>query len=440
MVLGLYGGLKYYLYTHARDLMRQVQTLAAPMADVQYRGIASSLIHGTLSAARLTITPTGFHDAVTINELRLSAGSLPALFTLGRALNSTQGADRFEVSLEGLAANYDSDFMQAYEARVAQVNARARAGHLVTHCGGTLVFGPKEHRQMGYPELRLNAQAAIDFDRRNTQLSVRMTGEEENAAHVEVAATFGGLRPNLTENYGTKPTLVKFEYAYQDRSYVERAKHYCMETAKVTEAQYIEAVSKQEGAAFAWGWWGLSPGPSLRAAYREFLKKPDEIEIKIQPSEELELTKLRVYTNADDWMVFLNPTVKINGVPVDGVSFSIDEAALAWNLGDTQEKPKTQTAKASAAKSAKTATAPGARKRLVRYEKVERYQKVAINDLPLYNGHLVRLDVHNAFVREGVLLGIKDGVALLDRPVTPGNRVTIQIPLPQIRSAEVRVE
>jgi hypothetical protein len=195
------------------------------------------------------------------------------------------------------------------------------------------------------------------------------------------------------------PQLRELGVTVKDLSYNERMKNYCAGVSKITNEEYIKA--EVEGGMLQRA--GIALGPGLRQAYRDYLTKAGEIQVRIRPTEDIDPRTLTMF-KPEDLRTILNLTVTANGKPVEDLSFAL------------------------VAPSVPTAVARGPQ------DDAKPQQLPAARPPPQ-----VRVQERGqSQPREGTLLQVFEGNAVIERQLTGGS-MSLKIPLPRIVKAEVQL-
>ena len=424
-VLAVYGGVKYYVYYKTRATVQRFVEQVSPFVTVEYRGISSTLANGTIQIDDLQFRPQGISDTVYLRSFVVSVGNLPALLKAARQSEDKTPPTSASVALKGLSARLDGPLLQTVDRLLTTAATASGATTSVPHCGNQSQAGIGFLRRLGYEDLTLDVQMRYDARKDTNAPAVGLDVDIRDMSRVVVDMQFGGAFLDIADRKKSPP-LREFTLMYKDQSYQDRLKRFCMQAAKLTEAQYLEA-EIEHGMFFRQV--GIVPGPGLRDAYREFLARPSaEVRVQAHPSEGFDPRGIRFY-QPDEVLQQLSLTVVVNDKRIDDLSFSFGAPVAA-------AAPQSQEPAAVAAERTEPAMrAPRAARQ--QNEEPDDFRAVQVADLSRYVSYTVRLQERGQQTREGVLTQVTGTAALVERRYGSGN-VVIKVPLANIVKAEVR--
>jgi len=215
---------------------------------------------------------------------------------------------------------------------------------------------------------------------------------------------------------------------YKDEGYLEGLKRLCLAASQSNTPTLIDAEASESGSIFLQQF-SIVPGPVLRAAYREFLVKPETVVLDVVMPPDYKIENTAMY-NATDMADSLSFTVSFNGKRGDEAQYGFrppregpSQAVLSARAAvEEMNKPRVQTRKGES---------PG----IVDPPKFV-FQDVPKNQLKHHIGKQVRFHVTGSSVREGVLTGIDGGIAHMQR-TRNGSEMSLSIALRHVERVEV---
>ncbi len=420
-VIGTYAAAKGYVYYKTRDAVDRIAAQAALFGELKYGGISSSLPSGTVKIDRLVFTPRGVADKVTLRSVSLETGNALNLLNLARQSDSKKPPESLAVRFDDLRVDTDGELLQ-FADRLAQASASAKAAQISNpNCGDQPTNGLGMIRKLGYDALSISGSFNFDDSQQASNTAINTQFDIHEMASVKTRIVF-----SIGQGSGdgaVAPAFREFDMTYKDLSYKDRLKTYCANAANISEEEYLQAeldhgmIQQQLG---------IVPGPGLREAYRDFLQTPNaEFHAHVQPSESFDPRAAQFY-KPEDVLRQLNAKISVNNKPVEDLSFEF--------TGSRPGKAKSET-------NAKAEKAPTKSKRvaIAAYRKPrppEEYSAVNVNDLGRYLNKRVRLHQFGQEPREGILIQVSGGVALVVRRYGTGN-VSVKVPVRLISRAEV---
>ncbi len=428
--LAVYAGLKWYVYYQTRTTVQRFIEQVSPAVSIEYRGISSTLGAGTVQIDELQFRPYSLTDAVYLRALVLRLGSLPSLFKLLRRADDKTLPASLSLTLQGASASLDGAVLRSADGFLTAAAAAAGAAESTPHCGNQQPVGFAFLRRLGYETLILDVQLRYNASKEANTLAVGFDVDVRDVGRVVVDMQFAGTPAEISD-LKNPPPLKEFELVYKDLSYQDRLKRYCMQVAKLTEAQYLDA--EVEHALF-YRQAGIVPGPGLREAYREFLTKPgSELRLRARPSESFNPRGVRFY-QPTEVLQQLNMSVSVNDKPIEDLSFSFTTPTTAQ-----PKRPEEKTAGATNPPES-TAGPPSVDRAIsARDDPADDFEIVQVGDLARYVNRTVRLHEIGQQPREGILTQVTSTAAMVERRYQGGN-IVIKIPLAKRDKAEVEVE
>lgn len=401
----IYAGIKGFLYYKTKEGVDQIITMARPFAAISYEGIDSTL-SGVIGLVGLKIQPANLNDSLRIQSLEVQTPGLGFLLFGVRQTSSGEIPERLRLNLRGLSLNMTGQLMGLIEdLQRKEQNSPTPPGLL--NCGKVSRLTSREYTQLGYNQMVLDLGFGFEYDKRRQHADLKFDWAMRDAGAMTGSITLDGIAPQLLA--GSQPKLGPLRLEYRDRSFTEKLKQFCAREAGLTPEQYVEAEVGVSDARFLEGW-GFVPGPGLRAAYHDFLQRPERIEVEIEFPSDMDPTHLSVI-QPENLLSLAHLDLSVNGKPVTDMSFSRQAASSA---------PPT----AAAAPKSKVVSKP------------KSFQPVEIADLNKHRGLAVKIYTRQKMVREGVLTQVEANEVAIERRLARGS-MTITISIPDIERVEV---
>lgn len=401
----IYAGIKGFLYYKTKEGVDQIITMARPFATISYEGIDSTL-SGVIGLIGVKIQPANLNDSLRIQSLEVQTPGLGFLLFGVRQTSSGEIPERLRLNLRGLSLNMTGQLMGLIEdLQRKEQNSPTPPGLL--NCGKVSRLTSREYTQLGYNQMVLDLGFGFEYDKRRQHADLKFDWAMRDAGAMTGSITLDGIAPQLLA--GSQPKLGPLRLEYRDRSFTEKLKQFCAREAGLTPEQYVEAEVGVSDARFLEGW-GFVPGPGLRAAYHDFLQRPERIEVEIEFPSDMDPTHLSVI-QPENLLSLAHLDLSVNGKPVTDMSFSRQAASSA---------PPT----AAAAPKSKVVSKP------------KSFQPVEIADLNKHRGLAVKIYTRQKMVREGVLTQVEANEVAIERRLARGS-MTITISIPDIERVEV---
>ena len=382
---------------------------------------------------KLRIEPNGIEDTLRIEAVTIKT---PGLWFLLRSKEVKAKGDLPEslgLVVRGAELNVDGVVMRKFDQFEREALAAGNTGGL-THCGDIKILGSEEYRTMGYATLITDASMEYQFT--GERMRILSDWTVRDLAGVKTEMEVVGVPRNVREMAGADPRMSALTVTYRDVALTQRVKGLCSKASGMTDEQYIAAEAGQDDAQFQQSW-GFVPGPGIRAAYRRFLTNPGDVRIQLHPGKEVNFSGLRYYKPQDAFDL-LHPSVSVNGEAVSDLSFSYKpELAPHASVSALPTGVAPQTTDAPSVTSTPmevppdldaTPSAPPAHER--------DYVTVPIAQLGKHLSAKVRLRLASGLMREGKLLSINNGVAMIERRYA-GAVLNVRVPLAGVQTAEV---
>ncbi|HEX9627982.1 MAG TPA: hypothetical protein VGA00_13670 [Acidiferrobacterales bacterium] len=425
-----YAGFKLYLYHQVKQAVDNMVFALSPYAHVQYGGITSG-VDGTLGVEKLRVEPRGVADVMTIDSVEIKTPGLMFLLRGWKVQETRELPESLSLIVRGAELGTDGALMRAMFGAMGD-----DAAGVLHHCGEHRALGIAELRKLGYHAVRMDARVGYEYVGARNRSFAEWTVHDMWNMKLDMEAT--GVSRRLFEMDDADAYLASVSLSYRDLALTQRVTAMCAEAAGVNAEQYIEAQLALDDAGFQRAW-GFVPGPGMREAYRRFLVQPGEIRVQVRPDKDTNFEGLRFY-KAQDAFEMLNPLVSVNGEVVSDLSFQHKPqlaARAAAPVPAAAPRPRPAEADAAADADAPSGTEPPPQRLAAVASKPSRsgYAPVAPAELARHLGRKVRLHVGGGLVREGKLVDLQNGVAIVERRYD-GALITLKVRLVEIERAE----
>ncbi len=413
------AGIKGYMHYKLKDSVELIAKNFSMVGKMKYGSLSTSLIDGEMSVRDIQLTLHGYDDVIRIKSITYTPPNLMALLKMSDNLRRGRFPESLQLSVKGLYLDLFGDLTDKLEDLIENANAEMHGINKL--CGGRLYVGPRELRNMGYEEITTDFSLGYKFDKLNDELQLDWNLQQKDMGNFYLRATIVDLRDTTIASIISQPSpprIGRFKIHYDDKSYVKRMVKSCAKRSNMGVAEYIDAESQQSAAYFA-SIWGVIPGPGLRQAYREFLTKPQTIDIRFELPSDVSLEQIRMF-KPEDIPQMIQLSVQVNGKPVKDVSFAFNnDKELAERFrglfGRKNVKKKVH--------------------KNIEYSKFH-FVHIPLKKLPRYTGYRVRLLTDAGKTRKGTLVRITANQAHLQRRLS-GGVFSMTVPIKRIRKAEV---
>lgn len=291
-----YGATKYYLHSEVEDAMDTAVLMMSPYADVQYRGV-SSTVTGELTIEDIRVQIKGFADELRIDRVGIDTPSFLSLLDLGdlAELQRSGMPKSIGILVEGVHMPANADFYERLYLASLEMRGVDGSGDAAAQCTGKYGFSPAALRELGYNEqvysLRLTA--------RNEKSRYSIDVVSSSAGMWDVAGTVnlaGDITSDVMKGAAFSPRLRDMHIEFTDRSLNERVRKYCGELG-LSDEDTIQAQLD------TLNYFGASNGIEFDdyviAPYREFLAGKSTLVVTAKPNEPLDLSQIDLYKPSD---------------------------------------------------------------------------------------------------------------------------------------------
>lgn len=420
-----YLGVKGYIHYQVTSALDRTIAKAGPFAVVEYGGVSSSL-SGSVSVEDVTVR--AFNDEVRMAAVELHTPNLLYVLSMVSDLEQGEPPESLEVRVRDVSLDLNGSLMSFLDSAL-----RAKAPRLPARnnpCGGRVVFGPAQWREMGYSRLVSDLRMRVDTDDSEAGLGFAVQATTEDMGSLSVDVRVSGVQPSLRGAPRAQDALLKrLEVVYRDASYTRRLVEYCARVADTDAEGYVRSVVGADDRYFMHTW-GVVPGENLRAAYGRFLREPSEIRVLAQPDSPVQLATLHLYS-PDDMVALLDLQVAVNGEPVDQPRFTMRPELLTPGAGAPALSALPGMGSApSVSASPRPAPAVKNEPRTLAFRAVDK------NTLGRYVGRTVRIMTARNQEREGILMATDEDRVVLERRMYGGS-MSVPVPLREIERVEV---
>ena len=429
-LLALAAGINGYVHHQFKTNIDSTLRSIRPFAQIKYSDLSTSIISGK----------------VELKNVRISANFLPETLTLGNITLETPGfaymlngpdkakkgefpehlgfaIDDFYLDLHGETAQWLDRLVK----RMQPVYASERK-----LCAGKSIFGPSDYKEMGYTRLRSHMRMAYDFNKNNKSLNIQITAGTHNMGDVEAViniVNISSMSSNEVMQAGM-PQLANVEINYKDQTYAPRIVKYCSALSNMKKEDFINAEIKQSDKYF-YMIWGFAPGHGLREAYKDFLLKPDLVTLTMAPGKEFN-PMMVANMSSNEIMDALNVHLKINGLPIEDLSFKVPPKRFTENF----ERRLATALDFDSLLRGEPIKAPAPVKETKVYKKAPaKYHKISLSQIPKHVGNFVRITTKNGNHRKGRLMRLDVNNLYVEKKVS-GGKFTMTVPRSKIKKIE----
>lgn len=424
IVAAAYGFYWYQVKSQADDLVQQM----SPFAQVRY-GSVYAHPDGTVGVDGLTITPHQMHAPVSIEAVRIRAGS-PLFFLFG----SDTPPERLNISLKQMRQGLDSELFRTVQ---QQSDLMLESNPLYVSpnalgCGSVRQFDINTMQRMGFNEMLMDVNLDYRGDNQARKVQLNLFVDIHDLAETRMEMAFS-VDPSQLQNpmmASGNARLETLSFSYADRGYNQRRDRFCAAEAGIKPAEY-----RQQHRQLFVQWLnasGVELPDSLLAAYFD-LQQPDaDMALSLRPVGGVGAAEVMMQ-DPMTLLQSLNLQFNINGKPLalDGIDWPelMAGLAMAGNPGRAgrlpQEEAEEAVAAATEAESEASAgdvspqmaePAPAVVQRASVQPVSKRYQPTPLAELSDHLGAQVRIFTYFGNDVEGQLVHAdKQGVRVLQR-------------------------
>lgn len=429
-LLALAAGINGYIHHQFKTNIDSTLSSIRPFAQIKYSDLSTSILSGkvelknvrvsgnflpeTLTLGNITIETPGFVYMLSGPD-KVKSGELPE--HLGFAI------DDFYLDLHGETAQWLDRLVK----RMQPIYASERK-----LCAGKSIFGPGDYKEMGYTRLRSNMRLAYNFSKNNKSLNIRLTAGTHNMGEIDAyinIINIGSMSSNEVMQAGM-PQLANVEINYKDQTYTPRIVKYCSALSNMKKEDFIDAEIKQSDKYFYMAW-GFAPGHGLREAYKDFLLKPDLVTLTMAPGKDFD-PMIITTMSSNEIMDALNVHLKVNGLPVEDLSFKVPPQKFTENF----ERRRASALDFNSLLRGEPIKAPAPAKKSKVYKKSPaKYHKISLSQIPKHVGDYVTITTKNGNSRKGRLMRVDVNNLYVEKKVS-GGKFTMTVPRSKIKKIE----
>lgn len=425
--LAAVAGVWLTVQRNVESALQQVTDALAPYAALRIGGYSAGL-DGSVHLAGIEIQPRGLGEALPVKAIDIDTPGF--LYLLTRAGGDFWAGGRPEslrIAVSELTLDLAGDAGSLLD-KLAELTAQPGAGNFA-HCGNQDRIGLRAWRDMGYNRLRIDATLEYTADRSKDTAQLVVTARSRDVASLRAEGALSQIQVHSKSAPWLRGHLSAVRVVYKDEGYLDGLKRYCAGASAMDLPDVVEAEAGEAGSVFL-RQWGIAPGPALRAAYRDFLARPDTLALDFAMPPDFKVENTGMY-NATDLVDSLSFVVSLNGKRADDLQYGFgpprtgpSQAALAARAAvEAMNRPRVP---------ARKSESPG----IVDAPAVV-FQDVPKEQLHRHIGKQVRFHVTGSSVREGLLTSIDGGIAHVRRS-RGESEMTLAIALRHVDRVEVQ--
>jgi len=419
LIIGSIMGITYYKLQETMDMA--VKQLS-PFGVLKYGGLSTS-ITGQLTVKNISFDIRGTDDTVRIKSMSYLPPNPLYLFQDNDSLKQGRLPETMRLEILGMNMDLFGNVTENLEETVNLANANLKGINPL--CGGTVYFGPRDYRDMGYEEVTIDSTIHYKFDKQKRTASITFTETMQDMGETYIKINLTGFKSDRISQLMTPegmPRVSMVTIDYIDKSLYKRIVKNCAEKSAMPVEEYIDAEVNQNPEYFAYVWAGVIPGPGIRQAYQNFLLDPQSLSVSIQIPEDVTSESLNLF-QSEDIPGLLNLQLSVNGRPVEDLSFTYFDGKIS-ELSDRVEKSLDEKNAPPKKEKAKIQLLP------------PKYYKVSPGRLSKYVGKKVEVTTSSHQIREGKLIRISGNTVHLRRHIS-GGVYDMTVSMSRIKSVRV---
>lgn len=429
-LLALAAGINGYVHHQFKTNIDNTLSSIQPFAQIKYSDLSTSIVSGKVELKNVRISGSFLPETLTLGNITLETPGFAYMLNGPDQVKNGEfpehlgfAIDDFYLDLHGETA----EWLDRLVKRMQPVYASERK-----LCAGKSIFGPSDYKEMGYTRLLSNMRLAYDFNKNNKSLNIQITASTRNMG--EMKANINIVNIDSMSSSGVMqagmPQLANVEITYKDQTYAPRIVKYCSALSNMKKEDFIDAEIKQSDEYF-YMVWGFAPGHGLREAYKDFLLKPGLVTLTMAPGKEFNPMMIATMSS-DEIMDALNVHLKINGLPVEDLSFKIPPPEFTEKF----ERQLATTLDFNSLLRGEPIKAPAPVKETKVYKKAPaKYHKISLSQIPKHIGDFVIITTNNGNKRQGRLIRIDKTNLYVEKKVS-GGKFTMTVPRPKIKTVE----
>lgn len=429
-LLALAAGINGYVHNQFKTNIDSTLSSIQPFAQIKYSNLSTSILSGKVELKNVRISGNFLPETLTLGNITLETPGFAYMLNgpdkakkgefpehLGFAI------DDFYLDLHGETAQWLDRLVK----RMQPIYASERK-----LCAGKSIFGPGDYKEMGYTRLLSNMRLAYDFNKSNKSLNIQITAGTRNMG--EMKANINIVNVDSMSSSGVMqagmPQLANVEINYKDQTYAPRIVKYCSALSNMNKEDFINAEINQSDKYF-YMIWGFAPGHGLREAYKDFLLKPDLVTLTMAPGKEFNPMMIATMSS-NEIMDALNIHLKINGLPVEDLSFKTPSPEFTERF----ERQLATALDFNSLLRGEPIKAPTPAKEPKVYKKAPaKYHKISLSQIPKHIGDFVLITTKKGNKRKGRLIRTDKTNLYVEKKVS-GGKFTMTVPRSKIKTIE----
>jgi len=408
----VYGAAKGYVYLQAKSAMDKLNEQAALFANINYQGISSDLLQGSVAVQGISVTPVTLEESVTIREISVKGDGPMFLFT-GAAEMAEQKSPKFlQIRVNGLEADLNGQLFSSYATMAAQSRSVTAP---VKSCEIGGVMAASDFQNLGVDQLSADMMMQISTDERSGKTDMNADFDVEDMGSFSFDAKLNGPATPAGMMMGPAPQEINFSWSVTPE-YMAKVNTYCANQLGMSVIDYIEYLVNADEKTYV-KYYGFVPGKAIRDAVKGFLVKPDTIQVRLLPSPNMNPMTVQDF-DPQSVIDLLGLHLYVNNKEVKPLEFSFGEE-LSQLFGN--QSTKKETSKASKPEKPKSSYV---------------FQQTSLTRLPGYVGAQVKVYQQDGMLREGTLVALNKDEAQIEQRLQ-GGKFSVFIPLENIKRVEV---
>ena len=429
-ILALVAGINGYIHHQFKTNIDNTLSSIRPFVQVKYSDLTTSMLSGEVKLQNVRVSGNFLPEEISIGNITFETPGFAYMLNGSENIKKGELPKRLGFAIDDFYLDLHGDtaeWLDRLVKRVQPVFANERK-----ICGGKSVFGPSDYKEMGYTRILSNMRMAYDFNESKKTLNIVIDENSRKIGSLKVninISNIDGMSPDKMMQSGM-PRLDNLEITYKDETYTPRLLKYCAELSNMKKEEFIDAEVKQSDNYF-YMVWGFAPGLGLRDAYKDFLLKPDLVTLTMAQNEEFNPMMLPTMP-ADEIMSALNVELKINGLLVTDMSYTLPPAEFTENFEKRMAKSLDfeSLLRGDPIKPPAPVLAPKV------YAKAPaKYHKIKISDINKHLSDFVHVTTKNGNKRNGQLIRI-DKTNLYVQKKVKGGKFTMTVPRAKVKSIE----
>ncbi len=409
----VYIAAKGYIYYTVTDSLDKIKRIAAPIIQLEYGGFGSSL-NGSIYLDRVSLTPTGSYDEISIRQLVISGDGPLFLYDLTRGFKRGKPPEQMIITVRQLESPVTNQFITSLMHNFGKDDLELEK-RKVEPCSLAGILRSSGLKELGYPSLSINGKMGYRYDKNTGEIQFDLVYELAGVESSSISLKVNRLSPDVVTGKGKMPVIDDLHYVHMVQpGYMKQIVTMCSATAAQTPDAFIDKLFTQPDKYYLESL-GFIPGPGLSAMLKQLITRGGELDIWAIPPAGIDPATLSAY-RADDLVDLLGITVSYNNKPVNDLRFSLKSRKEKMSASPTKIK-RSQNLSPEPGPVASTATTTKSRAKL-------RYIETDISDLPKYINRRVRIyTIDNSIPKQGLLVSIKHSTVNVEHLLYNGKMI-----------------